>query len=88
MPTPDLTYTIGNTPLGLALVATDAGGIVAVLLGDDAESLQQDLGARFPRACVTRDDDANASPLAAVIRAIENPDQSGTVPTPCARSRP
>jgi len=80
MPSPDLTYTIGSTALGLALVATDAGGIVAVLLGDDTESLLHDLAARFPSARVTRDDNVNASPLAAVIRAVEKPDQSSTVP--------
>jgi len=80
MSLPDLTYTIGNTNLGLALVATDAKGIVAVLLGDDAESLHRDLAARFPDANLAREDEANRATLAAVIRAVEHPDRAATVP--------
>lgn len=80
MPLPDLTYTIGNTNLGLALVATDPNGIVAVLLGDDAESLRRDLAARFPDAKLARGDEANHATLAAVIRAVEQPDRAAAVP--------
>ncbi len=80
MPLPALTYTIGNTNLGLALVAMDLNGIVAVLLGDDAESLCRDLAARFPDAKLTRDDEANRATLAAVIRAVEQPDRAAAIP--------
>ncbi len=79
MPLLDLTYTTGITSLGLTLVATDSAGIAAVLLGDDAESLHHDLIARFPDTNVTRDDEANRSALAAVIRAVEDPDHTCTV---------
>ncbi|MHB1328228.1 MAG: methylated-DNA--[protein]-cysteine S-methyltransferase [Gemmatimonadales bacterium] len=80
MPLPDLTYTIGQTSLGHTLVATDATGIVAVLLGDDAESLHHDLTTRFPDASTTRDDETNRSTLSAVLRAIEDPGQVSTLP--------
>lgn len=43
-------FAVAPCRLGFVLVATSARGLVAVLLGDDAASLESELRRRFPRA--------------------------------------
>jgi len=45
-----LQVAIGESSLGLVLVARSAAGITAVLLGDDRDALRRDLRERFPLA--------------------------------------
>jgi len=45
-----LQVAIGESSLGLVLVAQSAAGITAVLLGDHRDALRRDLRERFPRA--------------------------------------
>lgn len=46
----------GSCTLGTLMLATGARGVVAIVMGDDAQALWQDLQARFPRAALVRDD--------------------------------
>ena len=43
-------HAVGHSTLGVVLVAATQRGVCAILLGDDAAALEQDLLARFPRA--------------------------------------
>lgn len=43
-------YDVGDCALGAVLVATSQRGLCAILLGDDADGLVEDLRQRFPRA--------------------------------------
>jgi AraC family transcriptional regulator, regulatory protein of adaptative response / methylated-DNA-[protein]-cysteine methyltransferase len=43
-------YDVGDCALGAVLVATSQRGICAILLGDDADGLVEDLRQRFPQA--------------------------------------
>ena len=62
---------VGRSALGALLVAVSPRGLCAVLLGDDAASLEADLRARFPMALLVRGDVSQS--LAAVARTIEEP---------------
>jgi len=43
-------FAFGTFSLGIALVATSADGIVAILMGDSEEGLRRELAAAFPHA--------------------------------------
>ena len=45
-----LTVALGASSLGIVLVARSAKGVAAVLIGDDAGALRDDLARRFPEA--------------------------------------
>ncbi|MEO8372502.1 MAG: bifunctional DNA-binding transcriptional regulator/O6-methylguanine-DNA methyltransferase Ada [Candidatus Solibacter sp.] len=66
-------YATGFCSLGTVLVAATARGVCAILLGDDAAVLLDDLRARFPRAQVTPGDDAFADTVEQVVRFVEAP---------------
>ncbi len=59
--------------LGQVLVAQSAKGVCAILLGDDRETLLQDLQRRFARATLARADSGFEQTLAQVIRLLEHP---------------
>ena len=59
-------WTITPIPEGVALVAATARGLCSVRLGHDADALEAELGAEFPRATLARDDDALAD-VAAIV---------------------
>jgi AraC family transcriptional regulator, regulatory protein of adaptative response / methylated-DNA-[protein]-cysteine methyltransferase len=65
-------FAIGQSELGLVLVARAARGICAILLGDDPALIRAELHARFPRAAIT-EDAALAADLAQAIAHIEHP---------------
>ena len=71
-----LHYGIGNSPLGLLLVATSERGVCAILFGDDAKALEADLRQRFAQAELMRDDDALAATLAQAAALVEQPDMA------------
>jgi AraC family transcriptional regulator of adaptative response/methylated-DNA-[protein]-cysteine methyltransferase len=49
-------FGIGDTSLGLVLVAAGAKGVCSILIGDEPASLAGDLQRRFPEARLERDD--------------------------------
>ena len=77
---PDLfRFAIAPSTLGLVLVATSAAGVCAVLLGDDAATLADELQGRFPGAAPS--DDAAVRELAARVAAfVERPSAGLDVP--------
>lgn len=68
-----LSFALGQCALGKVLVARSARGLCAILLGDNAEVLEADLAARFPRAERVSADAGLAEALAQVIALIEQP---------------
>jgi AraC family transcriptional regulator of adaptative response/methylated-DNA-[protein]-cysteine methyltransferase len=62
----EIAYTLGQTPLGLALVATSSAGVSAIFLGDDRPQLEGAVRARFRTSTVvaaTAGADAGADAL-------------------------
>lgn len=72
-PMRDIAFGLGATPLGLALVAGSEHGLRAILLGDDAQALQRELGELFPLARLVRADAVLAASIAEVAAYIERP---------------
>jgi AraC family transcriptional regulator, regulatory protein of adaptative response / methylated-DNA-[protein]-cysteine methyltransferase len=66
-------YATGACSLGVLLVATSRSGICAILLGDDATTLSDDLHGRFPRSLISAGDKDLKSLLAQVVDFIEAP---------------
>jgi O-6-methylguanine DNA methyltransferase len=66
-------FTIHDSTLGLVLVAERAAGLCAVLLGDDAAALREDLQRRFPGETPVPGDDAAEARARAVITTLETP---------------
>lgn len=63
-------WSIADTALGTALVATTARGICMVELGDSEPSLEQKLQAEFPQARLTRVDAGRDAFLAPRVQAV------------------
>lgn len=68
-----LFHATADCALGKVLVARSARGVCAILLGDDAEELEADLGRRFPQATLIPSDAAIRSDVAKVLRYVESP---------------
>jgi len=66
-------FATGGCTLGTFLVATGAGGVRAVLIGDDEESLERDLRRRFAGATCTRAAEALSGLTVKVANVLENP---------------
>ena len=69
----DIRYAIGQSSLGLVLVAATAIGVCAILFGDSAEALRRDLEKQFPRARLLAGDTAFQSLTARVIAFVDDP---------------
>lgn len=81
MKTPaSIEFSLGPVALGLALVAQQPDGLCAILLGDDADALQAELAARFPKAVLQQHDAALAPALAELADLIEIPTRAWTRP--------
>lgn len=66
-------YSLRRCSLGLALIAVSDKGVCAILLGDDAEALREDLRRRFKKALLIGD--ADGGPFVdSVLTKIETPD--------------
>jgi AraC family transcriptional regulator of adaptative response/methylated-DNA-[protein]-cysteine methyltransferase len=52
----EIRFTVGESSLGLILVASSANGLVSILLGEDENLLIDDLQRRFPDARLVRGD--------------------------------
>lgn len=68
-----IAYAVGQSAVGTILVARSPIGVCAILIGDDAEALEQDLADRFPGRMIVADETALRDDLAAVERFIETP---------------
>lgn len=78
----ELRWSLVPTSLGQALVAVTERGVCAVLLGEDAGTLEADLRAEFPRATLQRVDAGRDEFLAPRVRAVAEAlsDRAGAVP--------
>jgi AraC family transcriptional regulator, regulatory protein of adaptative response / methylated-DNA-[protein]-cysteine methyltransferase len=72
-PDAEIKFAIGESSLGLVLIAASDKGVCATFFGDDAEGLARDLKRQFPRAQLVGDDSAFAQITAKVIRFVEDP---------------
>ncbi len=73
-------YATGRCWLGAILVALSKQGVCAILLGDDADSLVQDLATRFPQARLEGNDPQVCARLADAVHLVEDPSQEATIP--------
>src|ERR1700704_5609065 len=67
-----LRYATAQSPLACVLVARSGNGIRAILLGDNAETLVEDLQARMPSAKLTDGDDQCSYIVATVAAHIDD----------------
>lgn len=68
-----LLFATANSTLGHVLIARSARGVCAILLGDSAGELAEDLASRFPQATLVASDAAIKDDLAKVRRFIDDP---------------
>ena len=73
-------FAVGESSLGVVLVAATDRGLCAVLLGDSAQSLERDLRRQFARAQCEPAARAYAKTVAAVVARIEEPAASLDLP--------
>lgn len=73
-------FAVNECSLGKILVAASEKGICAILLGDDAESVERELQGRFPQAQLAGNDARLKQHVAAVIRLVERPESTGDLP--------
>ncbi len=66
-------FAVGECSLGSVLVACSAKGVVAILLGDNAEALLEDLQSRFPQAELIGGDAAFEELVARVVGFVDAP---------------
>ncbi len=72
-PNAEIKFAIGESSLGAVLVAASEKGVCAILLGDDAEGLLNDLEQQFPRARLVGGDQGFEELAAKVIAFVEAP---------------
>lgn len=75
-----ISYTIVDSPYGKLLVGATDRGVCAIALGDSEEVLVRALGADFPRAELTRGDDAHRDWVEDVVRHIVGGNAGLTAP--------
>ncbi|WP_410012268.1 bifunctional DNA-binding transcriptional regulator/O6-methylguanine-DNA methyltransferase Ada [Sodalis sp. C49] len=68
-----IVFAVGRCSLGDILVAQSARGICAILLGDDAQRLVEQLQDTFPHAALAGDDEAFARRMALVVGFVDAP---------------
>jgi AraC family transcriptional regulator of adaptative response/methylated-DNA-[protein]-cysteine methyltransferase len=72
-PQTELRYAVGQSSLGLVLVAASDKGVAAILFGDDPETLSGELRRRFPKAELIAGDGAFGKIVARVVAMAETP---------------
>jgi AraC family transcriptional regulator, regulatory protein of adaptative response / methylated-DNA-[protein]-cysteine methyltransferase len=70
----EIRFAVGQSSLGSILVASSKKGVVAILLGDDAEELVHDLQDRFPKARLIGADQDYEAMVARVVGLVEAPE--------------
>ena len=73
-------FAIGECSLGAILVAATERGVCAILLGDDADALAQDLARRFPKAALVGADADFERFVATVVGLVERPGLGAALP--------
>ena len=73
-------FAVGQCWLGAILVAASERGVCAILIGDDADALLDDLRTRFPRAELLAGDAQFKLLLATVVGFVQAPRQGLEVP--------
>ncbi|GLQ78864.1 methylated-DNA--protein-cysteine methyltransferase [Mesorhizobium huakuii] len=68
-----IAYAVDQSTIGKILAARSPVGVCAILIGSDAEALEQDLADRFPGKVLVEDEAALRGDLAAIARFIETP---------------
>ncbi|HEX6321253.1 MAG TPA: methylated-DNA--[protein]-cysteine S-methyltransferase [Burkholderiales bacterium] len=66
-------YGTGRCALGALLVASGARGVVSIMVRDTRSRLLRELGARFPKANLVRDETGSKAAVAKVARYIAAP---------------
>jgi AraC family transcriptional regulator, regulatory protein of adaptative response / methylated-DNA-[protein]-cysteine methyltransferase len=69
----EIKFAIGQSSLGLVLIAASDKGVCAILFGDDPDGLARELNKQFPRARLVGSDAAFEALAAKVIRFVEDP---------------
>ena len=80
-------YAIGESAIGKILAARSAIGVCAILIGSDADTLERDLGNRFPGKMLVEDKATLRDDLAAIARFIETPGAGLDLPLDMRRRR-
>jgi AraC family transcriptional regulator of adaptative response/methylated-DNA-[protein]-cysteine methyltransferase len=70
----EIRFAVGQSSLGSILVASSRKGVVAILLGNDAEELVHDLQDRFPKARLIGADKDYEAMVARVVGLVEAPE--------------
>ena len=76
----EIRFAVGRSSLGEILVASSARGVVAILMGDDPDTLARDLQDRFPRATIVGGDRGYEDLVARVVGLVEAPDVASDLP--------
>jgi AraC family transcriptional regulator, regulatory protein of adaptative response / methylated-DNA-[protein]-cysteine methyltransferase len=79
-PPETIRYGTGRCALGALLVASSEKGIVSIMVRDTHSRLVRDLGERFPKATLMRDEKAMKATLGRVARYIAAPFRPFTLP--------
>jgi AraC family transcriptional regulator, regulatory protein of adaptative response / methylated-DNA-[protein]-cysteine methyltransferase len=74
-----IAYSVGTSTFGNILVARDAQGVCAILIGSGPEELTSDLVKRFPQSELVRDDRELDDDLQKVLRFVETPSSGLTL---------
>ena len=70
-----LFYATGGCAFGTVLVARSIKGVCAILLGDDARALEDDLAKRFPCSTFVPNEAMVRDDLAKVARYVDKPSE-------------
>jgi len=84
----DISFFIGESALGLVLVARSAVGVCAILIGSDTDELRKDLAARFPDSRLVADEQQLRSGLSKVVRFIDRPSEGLDLPLDMRQGTP
>lgn len=74
-----IAYSVGESTFGNILVARDAQGVCAILIGSEFKELKSDLAKRFPQSELVRDDRVLGDDLQKVQRFVETPSSGLTL---------
>jgi AraC family transcriptional regulator of adaptative response/methylated-DNA-[protein]-cysteine methyltransferase len=79
-PPETIRYATGRCALGALAVASSERGIVSIMVRDTRAALMRDLGARFPKAKLLRDEEGSRTMVAKVARYIAAPFRAFPLP--------
>jgi len=75
-----IAFSIGESALGVVLVARSADGVCAILIGSEAAELESDLARRFTDSKLVRNDRKLSNDLQKILRFIEAPSEGLNLP--------